>query len=105
VTRPLLLLSAGACAGLALAVAGLVAPPETPRLPEGAVAAVNGSLVRSADYERALEALAADRRDALGASEKRHVLDRLVDEELLVQRAFELGLARQDRRARRSSRR
>lgn len=99
-TRPLLLLAVGACAGLALAVAGLVAPPAAPRVPAGAIAAVNGSLVRSADYERALEALAADRRAPLGAPEKRHVLDRLVDEELLVQRAFELGLARQDRRVR-----
>lgn len=99
-TRPLLLLSAGACAGLALAVAGILAPPETAHLPEGVVAAVNGSPVRSADYERALEALAADRRDAIGEREKQHVLDRLVEEELLVQRAFELGLPRQDRRVR-----
>lgn len=98
--RPLWLLAAGACAGLAVAVAGLVAPPEVARVPEGAIAAVNGSPVRSADYERALEALAADRREALGESERQHVLDRLVDEELLVQRAFELGLARQDRRVR-----
>jgi peptidyl-prolyl cis-trans isomerase C len=100
VTRPLLLLAAGACAGLALAVAGLVAAPEAARVPPDAIAAVNGSLVRRADYERALDALASDRRDAIGEREKRHVLDRLVDEELLVQRAFELGLARQDRRVR-----
>lgn len=99
-TRPVLLLAAGACAGLAVAVAGIVAGPEAVRVPEGAIAAVNGSLVQRADYERALGALAADRRGALGESERRHVLDRLVDEELLVQRAFELGLARQDRRVR-----
>jgi parvulin-like peptidyl-prolyl isomerase len=100
VTRPLWLLAAGAGAGLALAIAGLVSAPETQRVPDGAIAAVNGSLVRRADYERALEALAADRRDALDEGDERHVLDRLVDEELLVQRAFELGLARQDRRVR-----
>lgn len=99
-TRPLLLLSAGACAGLALAIAGILTPPDLARVPEGAVAAVNGSPVRSADYERALEALVADRRDAIGERERQHVLDRLVEEELLVQRAFELGLARQDRRVR-----
>lgn len=99
-TRPLWLLAAGAGAGLALAIAGLVTAPETERVPDGAIASVNGALVRRADYERALEALAADRRDALDERDERHVLDRLVDEELLVQRAFELGLARQDRRVR-----
>jgi len=56
--------------------------------------------VRRADYERAVEALASDSRSAVDDADKRHVLDRLVDEELLVQRALELGLARQDRRAR-----
>src|SRR5207247_1932083 len=39
----------------------------------------------------------ADRRDPPGEDDRRRVLDRLVDEELLVQRALELGLARRDR--------
>src|SRR5262249_42863149 len=51
-------------------------------------------------YDRALDALQSDRRGELGDADKRHVLDRLVDEELLVQRAFELGLAQRDRRVR-----
>jgi hypothetical protein len=42
-------------------------------------------------------ALASDRRNPVGDAERRFVLDRLVDEELLVQRALELGLARSDR--------
>jgi hypothetical protein len=68
-----------------------------PVLPDGAVAIVNGAPLRAADYERAVAALASDRRNPVGDAERRFVLDRLVDEELLVQRALELGLARSDR--------
>jgi parvulin-like peptidyl-prolyl isomerase len=99
--RAITLLTAGALAGLAAAAAGLLAQNrEASVLPDGAVAAVNGTAVRRVDYDRAVEALATDRRSAVDDADRRHVLDRLVDEELLVQRALELGLARQDRRVR-----
>ena len=92
------LLALGAAAGLAVAATALVgARAPHAGLPEGAIATVNGELVRADDYARALAALAADRRDPLGEDDRRRVLDRLVDEELLVQRALELGLARRDR--------
>jgi parvulin-like peptidyl-prolyl isomerase len=78
----------------------VTAPPSARDLPDDAIAAVNGTPVRRADYERALDALETDRRDPLDDADRRHVLDRLVDEELLVQRAFALGLAERDRRVR-----
>ena len=99
--RPIALLSLGALLGLAAAAAGLLAQTRTAsELPDGAVASVNGTAVRRADYERAVEALATDSRSPIDDADKRHVLDRLVDEELLVQHALDLGLARQDRRVR-----
>jgi hypothetical protein len=98
--RALRRLAAGALVGLAAAATALVAPDRRTSLPEGAVAVVNGASVRAADYERALAALEADRRNPIGEEERSFVLDRLVDEELLVQRALELGLARHDRRVR-----
>ncbi len=99
--RATALLTLGALAGLAAAAVGLLAQTrEASLVPEGAVAAVNGTAVRRADYERAVDALVSDSRSAVDDADKRHVLDRLVDEELLVQRALELGLARQDRRVR-----
>ena len=99
--RPIALLTAGALLGLAVAAAGLLAQTRVAsEVPDGAVASVNGTAVRRADYERAVEALATDSRNAIDDADKRHVLDRLVDEELLVQHALELGLARQDRRVR-----
>ena len=45
-------------------------------------------------------ALASDRREPLEDEDRRYVLDRLVDEELLVQRGLELGFARLDKRVR-----
>ena len=95
-------LAAGAALGLLAAAVGLMGggPQASGGLPSGAVASVNGEVLRADEYQRALEALASDRREPLGPEERRHVLDRLLDEELLVQRGLELGLARHDRRVR-----
>jgi len=95
-------LAAGAAAGLLAAALGLMGgmPAADGDLPQGAVASVNGEILRDDAYQRALEALASDRREPLGPDERRHVLNRLLEEELLVQRGLELGLARHDRRVR-----
>lgn len=99
--RALWLLAAGAATGLAVAAFGLMRGDGSPgALPDHAVAAVNGEILRVEEYRRAVQALAADRRGPIGEKEKRHVLDRLLEEELLVQRGLELGLARHDRRVR-----
>jgi parvulin-like peptidyl-prolyl isomerase len=103
--RALVLLGAGAVLGLAFAAFGLMRDAPGGMIGPGglapdAIASVNGEPVRLEAYERAVQALASDRRSPLGDAEKRHVLDRLVDEELLVQRGLELGFARHDRRIR-----
>ena len=97
------LLALGAAAGLAAATFGLMTPgagPATGELPAEAVASVNGALIRRADYERLLAGLASDSRNPIDDEARRHVLDRMIDEELLVQRAVELGLVEVDRRVR-----
>lgn len=95
-------LLAGIAAGLALAAVGLAGSGAAPRaeLPAGAVAVVNGRILLEEDYQRLLAGLASDRRTPLGPEDRRHVLDRMVEEELLVQRGLELGLLRSDRRVR-----
>ncbi|HEY8517634.1 MAG TPA: peptidylprolyl isomerase [Candidatus Binatia bacterium] len=99
--RARLLLAIGAAAGLVLAAVDLLrAPHAAEPLPEGAIAIVNGVAVPESEYQRALSALAADRRTPLDDADRRRVLDRLIDEELLVQRGLELGLPRRDRRVR-----
>jgi parvulin-like peptidyl-prolyl isomerase len=98
--RGVLLLAFGAATGVALAAAGLAGPRRPPRLPADAVARVNGTVIRTEEYQRVVAGLVADRRDGIDAADRRRVVDRLIDEELLVQRGLELGLARNDRKIR-----
>ncbi len=67
---------------------------------DGAVAIVNGAPVTVARYQRALAAVTSERRAELDAQAlarlRERVLERVIDEELLVQRGLELGLARED---------
>jgi parvulin-like peptidyl-prolyl isomerase len=96
-------LAVGSMLGLVVAAGGLLASGRTagPAPPADTVARVNGVAIRTDDYRRALDAVAADRRVPSDAALRRHVLDRLIDEELLVQRGLELGLPRMDPRVRR----
>ncbi len=98
--RPIALLGLGAVVGIAIAVASLLSPSGTAALPEGALARVNSTLIRESQFERAVAAMESDRRSALTSADRRHILDRLIDEELLVQYGLALGLAERDRRVR-----
>jgi hypothetical protein len=92
------LLACGAVAGLALASFSILEPAPTPATAGSDVAAsVNGTVIPRARYERALSALDQDTRDPLSEADRKHVLDRLIDEELLLQRAVALGLDRSNR--------
>jgi parvulin-like peptidyl-prolyl cis-trans isomerase-like protein len=96
------LLAVGAGLGLAVAIASVVQSRRAPSLPAGAVATVNGVPIARDDYLRALAGLAGDRKTALDAADERRVLDRLIDEELLLQHGIALGLVRRDRTLRSS---
>ena len=98
--RATVLLVLGAAAGILAAAAGLVGGAGGRSLPPDAVARVNGQLIGAEEYQRVLAGLASDRRDGVDAEARRQVLDRLIDEELLVERGLELGLARRDARVR-----
>lgn len=101
-SRPVVLYVAGAVIGMVAAAAGLLtdATAETGPLPATAAARVNGQLIQRADHERMIAAFEADRRQAVGPEQRRFVLDRLIDEELLIQRGLDLGLAHHDTRVR-----
>lgn len=94
------LLAAGAALGLLAAAVSLLSSGERLGLPDHAVAAVNDAVIRLEEYERAVQAFESDRREPITDADREHVLSRLVDEELLVQRGLALGLARHDRRVR-----
>ena len=90
------LLAVGATLGLAAALWGALGQPGFGRPGRDAIATVEGVDVSRADYERALGALAADKRTPLTTADARRALDRLIDEELLVQRGLDLGLGTSD---------
>lgn len=100
--RPVWMLALGAALGLVLAAFGLLrgSARSTGELPDGAIARVNDALLLASDYERLVAGLERDTRSVADAETRRHVLDRMIDEELLVQRGLELGLAVRDRRVR-----
>jgi len=95
------LLFLGAAIGLALAAFGLLENRDNrDALPSDAAARVGERTIRRIDYERVLAGVEGDRRNPIDEETRRRVLERMIDEELLVQRALELGLAAIDRRVR-----
>jgi hypothetical protein len=98
--RAIWLLALGATLGLIAAAAALIAPTNPRRVPEDAVAIVNGVVIRQDDYRRLLAGFQSDSRSPINDEVRLHILDRMIEEELLVQRGLDLGLARLDRRVR-----
>ena len=96
------LLGLGAACGLLMAAYGILAPSGRPArgIPPDAVAVVNGEVLRRDSYERLLAGFESDSRNPIDDEIRRHILDRMIEEELLVQRALGLGLAGVDRRVR-----
>ena len=93
-----LLLCLGLLAGLGSAAAGLQL--QGSGLSKDMAARVGGSHISQLEWRRAVAAVAQERRSALTPADERQILDRLIDEELLVQQGLALGLAERDRRLR-----
>lgn len=94
-------LAMGAGVGALLAALGILRAPAAHDVPPYAVAVVNGTYILRADYDRTLNALTEALTKHEGPVEttaalKQRTLDRLIDEELLIQRGMELGLAERD---------
>ena len=95
--RRLWLVGGGMLVGGALAVFHIVRLPDRPPVPEDVVAWVNGRPISTATYEQALAAVAGDRKEGvLRDDDRKRVLERLIDQELLIDRAIELGLPERD---------
>lgn len=91
------LLVAGAVAGLVVAATGLLEMKgidEARLLPAGNIAQVGDTLIPAGRYEILLDDLRADKRNSLSDEDRRFALERLIDEELLIQRGVELGFTR-----------
>jgi hypothetical protein len=95
--RVALIAGGGMLLGAALAVAHIVRVPESAPKDPDAVAWVNGRPISVEIYERALGAVSADRKGGgLREDDPERILQRLIDQELLIDRAIELGLHERD---------
>ncbi|BFM14052.1 hypothetical protein R50073_02350 [Maricurvus nonylphenolicus] len=66
-------------------------------LPDTVAVKVNQSEIYMTDYQRALALMASEKRGELTLQDKQLVLDRLIEEELLVQHGMSLDLLRKDK--------
>jgi parvulin-like peptidyl-prolyl isomerase len=87
--------------GLATALIGAAGAPRLDAANEAA-AVVNGVPIPREALARAVLALESDSRNAVTAEREASVLERLIEEEVLVQHGVELGLAETDFAARRA---
>jgi hypothetical protein len=88
------LLIAGAIAGLLIAATGMLERIDLQApLPPGNIARVGDTLIPTSRYTALLEDLRADKRNPLTDEDRAFAVDRLIDEELLIQRGVELGMA------------
>ena len=90
----------GAVLGALLALVSVLRPQAASPIPDDAVATVNGRPIARGDYERALAGLLSARRSGVDAELRAQVLERLIEQELLVQHGLELGLAERDPKVR-----
>lgn len=85
------LLALGILLGLVAATSGVFAPGSL--LMQDAIVTINGESISHQDYLRTLEGLAQDKKNAISDQDRAWVLQRLVDEYLLIQRGAELGFS------------
>ena len=97
--RACTLLAIGAVLGIVLGATSALEPQgsraDGPRA--DAVALVNGRVIRTEEYLRTCSLLARDKRTEMTDADRARVLDRLIDEELLLQHGIEMGILDSDR--------
>lgn len=99
--RPDLYYLIAGAVGLAAAIIGAIGAPRLELVSDPA-AIVNGVPIPREALARAMLALEADSRNPVTAEREHDVLERLIEEELLVQHGVEIGLAETDFAARRA---
>lgn len=90
------LLVAGAALGLGAAMWSALGVGQSLVRYGDAIAIVDGTPIPRTVYDSAIEGLGTAKRNPLTDGERREALDRIIDEELLLHRALELGLGESD---------
>ncbi len=92
------LLIVGAVCGLLLAVSGFLEDRQS--VDTSVVATVNTQFINKQDYLTYLALLAKSKRNPLTDTDRRHVLNRMIEEKLLIERGIDIGLADSDPKVR-----
>ncbi len=90
----------GLVIGLLTALYSVLLPEQWQTPNTQILADVNGTVISREKYLNHLRALATDKKDAITPEDARYVLERIIEEELLVQRGLEVGLIDSDKRTR-----
>lgn len=101
--RALLLLAGGSLLGLLFGCVAALrdhSAASSNAIPSDAIALVNGKPIREDEFAYAVALLAGEKREAVSASERAHILQRLIEEELLVQHGIARGVVTSDRTVR-----
>jgi hypothetical protein len=94
--RALALLIVGACTGVVLGCLSVAGWFGNDRLPGSVVASVNGTDIQMVEYQRALRLLGSEKREPINDSDRALVLERMIEEELLLQHGLISGLVRRN---------
>jgi hypothetical protein len=94
--RSLIILAVGGVIGLVLAIAGFIDLSGTDGLPDGIIARVNDANIHMDRYQTAIKFVSDSKRWELTEKDHTYILERLIEEELLVQRGIELGMIKSD---------
>ena len=95
--RSLKMLAAGSMIAIVLGSLAALGWGSVNPLSSLVAARVNDTNIRQVEYQRALKLFASEKRDPLNNSDRALVLERLIEEELLIQHAVNMGLVREDR--------
>lgn len=93
---PIACLALGASLGGLCAVLVLLAGSASSDMDDSAVASVNGSQLELAQYRRALRMFASEKRTAITPEDRSLILERMIEEELLLHYGVESGLVRKN---------
>ena len=93
------LLLAGTLLGVALAAFAIIEAGDEREaaLGDSVIAEVNGTLIAREVYDTQVERLASDKKNPMTNDDRAHVLERMIEEELLIQRGVEVGLVMRNR--------
>lgn len=93
-------LALGLVLGLSAVLVSVLTPSFGDSLDVQVVAVVNGTPIGREKYLAYLQALSTDKKDPIRSEDSEYILQRLIEEELLVQRGVEVGMLESDKRTR-----